>query len=118
MVSSLFGVVIFLFCLLFGIQITLGLYYRSTINAATYDAAHRLAALNDGNPTVDDVAYVESRLRDQIGSSPTVDIRADTDAVYVTVHAKAPSIVPGGVFRDISRHAEVRRERIHTSGTP
>ena len=114
LVSTLAGVLVFLFFVLFAAQVLVHLFATSYVNAAAFDAA-RLAS---GSATVTAAAAREHGLGVLGSFSSRVsafDVEVGATAVTVRVRADSPALVPGVMGRglgsaSIDRTVTVRRE--------
>lgn len=117
------GTAAFLVFLLFAVQLTVTLYATSTVNAAGYDAARRVASMRIDH---DDPAAVrraaaesERHLRDllgDLGRTARVTWTVDADHVRLRIVADSPGVLPSTVrdtahLRHIDRTFVVRVER-------
>lgn len=120
LVSSLAGLLVFLFFMLFATQILLHLLSSSFVNAAAFDAA-RLASGSDAVPAASARAHGMSVLGSLGDSVTRFDVAVGTAAVTVEVQASSPALVPAAVSRalgttSIHRRVTVRREQVSCDG--
>lgn len=128
LLSALVGVVVFLILLLFGAELLLGLYARSVVTAAAFDAARIAAGAasdvdGDGVPDAEAVAAAEEHARHLLGrfgrDRTRFDWRVDDDQVMLRVRAASPRLVGAalgtGLLGDIDRTVHVRLERFRES---
>ena len=114
LVSTLAGVLVFLFFVLLAAQILVHLFATSYVNAAAFDAA-RLAS---GSDAVSAAAAREHGLGVLGSFSSRVsafDVEVGATSVTVRVRADSPALVPGAMGRGlgaaaIDRTVTVRRE--------
>ena len=117
LVSTVFGVAVFLIFLLLAVQVIFDLYARTTVTAAAYDAARTVAGA-DAAATPAAQADAEDRARNLLGSyGSRVQFRwsIDTDEVTLTVHVHNPTLLPAMLTQPlgmdtIDRSVRVRRE--------
>jgi Flp pilus assembly protein TadG len=101
LVATLFGGLVFLLLLLFAVQVLVGLYVRSVVTAAAYDAALAVAgggAHGDAGGQEANVAAAEATARSRLGG---IGARmaftwqeVSSDRVVVEVHVVAPEFLP------------------------
>lgn len=117
-VGAILGAGVFLLMMLFAVQVLVGLYTSSVVNAATYDAAKSVAGSDGGDAAMADAeANANSQLGgygrrvrfDWSGSTPEV--------VRLAVTGPRPSFLPAAVggpvgLGDIKRVVTVRREKV------
>jgi hypothetical protein len=109
MIGTVMGVAVFLLFLLFAVQVLLGLYATTVVNAAAFDAAASVAA-QDGNGA----SRAEAAARRHIGAlaaRATFTWDMEDDAVRLTVVAPRPRLLDLAA-PDIRRTVRVRRERV------
>ena len=111
---------VFLALMLFGAQVLVGLYYRTAVTAATYDAAKAVA----GADTAAEAAARSDATRNaraQLGGyGADVEFdwaRSTDDVVVVTATARRPTFLPEALtgpagLGDFERTVEVRREKL------
>ncbi len=110
------GFVVFLFLLLFSVQLLFNLYAASVVSAVTYDAATRVAREGGAPPARADAEQAARTLLGGYGEVARFDWSGtDADTVVLRVQVVAPSLVPralGGVapFGDLDRTVRVRVE--------
>ncbi|MPZ74849.1 MAG: hypothetical protein GEU74_16830 [Nitriliruptorales bacterium] len=120
LVSTLSGVGVFLFFVLFATQILLHLVAASFVNAAAFDAA-RLAS-GAGDVTADAAAdHGLAVLGSFAGRVSRFDVAVRPTSVTVEVEAVSPALVPEAVSRalgaaSIQRSITVRREQVRCEG--
>ena len=118
-ISTVFGVTIFLVLLLFAVQVLVGLYATSVVTAATYDAAKVMAGADAGDSALAR-ADAEAGARSQLGRyGSRAAFRWQNDAEVVRLHVQAPrpTLLPSTLVRgvgldDIERTVTVRVERV------
>lgn len=101
LVATLFGTLVFLLCLLFAVQVLVGLYTKSVITSAAYDAARAVAgggAFGDAGGQEATVAAAEATARSNLGwIGSRVDFNwqeVDADRVVLEVHVALPQFLP------------------------
>ena len=117
-IASVVGVTIFLFLLVFAVQVLVGLYATSVVTAATYDAAKILAGADQGDSAAGR-AHAEAAARGQLGRfGERAAFRWENDAETVRLHVQAPrpTLLPHALadsagLGDIERTVHVRVER-------
>lgn len=120
LVATIFGAFVFLVLLLFAVQILVGLYARSVVTAATYDAARAVAGggeFGDAGGQEANVAAAEATARARLGSiSSRVDFlwqEVSSTRVVLEVRVVPPQFVPLRLapLAVIDRTVIVRSER-------
>lgn len=118
LIASTVGILIFLIFLLLAVQVLFGLYARSAVTAATFDAA-RIVAGADAGATPEAQLDAEAGARRALGRyGQRVAFRwsIDADIVSLSVHVQSPSLLPALVrplqLDTIDRTVRVRRERV------
>jgi Flp pilus assembly protein TadG len=123
MVSSLAGLTVFLLFLLLAVQVLVGLYARSTIQATLHDAAARAAAGGTTQADLDRVSDQAEASLGAIGDRTDIELRLvddDGDGTGDVVAGEAVSVPPrfvprsvGGMlgFEEIRASVRVRIER-------
>lgn len=116
--ATIIGAGVFLLLMLFAVQVLVGLYTSSVVNAATYDAAKAVAGSDGGDPAV---AAARANAQSQLGSygkRVTFDFSSSTPEV-IRVVATGPrlSFLPAALtgpvgLGDIRREVTVRREKV------
>ena len=118
--STVLGTGVFLALMLFGVQVLVGLYYRSAVTAATYDAAKAVAGADAGDEAVAR-ADATRNARAQLGGygrRVVFDWGGSTaDVVVVRATAPRPTFLPEALtgpvgLGDFERTVEVRREAL------
>ena len=118
--STVLGAGVFLAMLLFAVQVLAGLYYRSVVTAATYDAAKAVAGADAGDEALaraDATRNARAVLGDY-GADVEFDWGGSTpDVVIVKATAPRPTFLPEALtgpagLGDFERTVEVRRERL------
>src|SRR5579871_1178399 len=101
LVATLIGAVVFLLCLLFAVQVLVGLYANSVITAAAYGAARAVAgggAFGDAGGQEATVAAAEAAARSNLGAiGSRADFNwqeVDGDRVVLEVRVAMPQFVP------------------------
>jgi Flp pilus assembly protein TadG len=116
--STVLGAGVFLAFLLFAVQVLAGLYFRSVVTAATYDAAKAVAgadAVPEGVARADAERNARAQLGDY-GRRVAFDWADSTeDLVVVRATAPRPTFIPEALtgpvgLGDVERTVEVRRE--------
>lgn len=115
--STILGAGVFLLLMLFAVQVLVGLYASSVVNAATYDAAKAVAGSDGGDAAV---SVAEANARSQLGDygrKVTFDWSGSTpDVVKLQARAPRPSfpstVLTGPVLGDIVRTVTVRVEKV------
>ncbi len=112
LVSTVFGVLMFLVMLLFAVQVTTHLHATTVVTTAAFDAARLVSGSADlatgavdntcRPPTESELARADTHLADLLGglweAGGTSDWRATSaDEVIVTVSVPTPARVVGGV---------------------
>lgn len=115
--STILGAGVFLLLMLFAVQVLVGLYASSVVNAATYDAAKAVAGSGGGDAAV---SGAEANARSQLGDygkKVTFDWSGSTPD-FVKLRARAPrpsllsTVLTGPVLGDIVRTVTVRVEKV------
>lgn len=118
--STVLGTGVFLALMLFGVQVLLGLYYRSVVTAVAYDAAKAVAGA-DATGGAAAEADAERNARDTLGDygrGVEFDWRRSTpDLVVLEATAPRPNLLPEPLagpagLGDFVRTVEVRREKL------
>ena len=116
LIGSVVGITVFLLLLLFAVQVLVRLYATSSLTAAGFDAARRVAATDVATrPAV--VAQAEADARRGLGSfgrDHTVFRwqRIDSEEVVLEVKGRPPTFLPlPGWLTEIDRTVRVRTER-------
>ena len=98
---TLLGALVFLLLLLYAAQVLTGLYARSVVTAAAYDAARAVAgsgAFGDSGGQQATVPAAEATARAQlVGMASHVDFiwqEVDSNQVVLEIRAMAPQFVP------------------------
>lgn len=116
-ISSLFGLMIFLVFLLFATQLLFSLYATSVITNAAYDAGRQVAQTGD-------TAVGNARFEGAVGSYEA-DVAfsfeggtgfADADVIIVTVTGENPTLLPDRFaqplpFANVERTIRIRNEK-------
>ena len=116
LISSLAGLVVFLFFLLFAAQVLVHLAATSFVTAAAFDAA-RLASAAEGMSATAAEQHGRSLLGSFSAQVTTFDVAVGDTAVTVEVQATTPALV-GAALRatlragTIHRRVTVRREQL------
>lgn len=118
LVGTLAGVVVFLALLLLAVQVVYGLYARSAVTAAAFDAARAVAGA-DAQDRPAAAAEAEARAREilgGVGDQVSFAWSADVEVVSLRVQAQLDNVVPATVRRPlgldvIDRTIHVRVER-------
>lgn len=115
LIATITGVLVFLLLMLFAVQISVALYARSAVTAATWDGARLVAGYGTGAGRDEAEAHVRKVLG-RYGEAIEFEWGSDPDAVVLTVRADAPSLLPPTVRRPmqldtIERTVRVRVER-------
>ncbi|HEX2699403.1 MAG TPA: hypothetical protein VHM89_04265 [Acidimicrobiales bacterium] len=116
--STILGAGVFLALLLFAVQVLVGLYATSVVNAATYDAAKAVAG-SDGGPAaqLDAEANAKAQLGGY-GERVSFDWAGTTDdVVRLQARVPRPTFLPPALtgpagLGDIVRTVTVRTERV------
>jgi Flp pilus assembly protein TadG len=120
LIATLFGALVFLLCLLFAVQLLVGLYARSVVTAAAYEAARMVAgagAYGDAGGQEATVAAAEATARSRLGglaSRANFTWReVDGNRVVLEVRLVGPQFVPERLapLEVIDRTVIVRTER-------
>ncbi|CAN5734094.1 hypothetical protein BH10ACT1_BH10ACT1_00590 [soil metagenome] len=121
-ISSAAAVLVFLLFLLFAVQVIVGLYARSTVAAAGYDAARAVASrqVDHTDPAQVGAARrrAEARTRSLlggIGEDARFEWTIDQDVVRLRLSVRSPGVLPSSVAeiggpKDIERTFVVRVE--------
>lgn len=115
--GTVLGAGVFLLLLLFAVQVLVGLYTRSVVTAATYDAAKAVAGADAGSPAarLDAERNAQAQLG-AYGRQVVFDWAASTDDVVVlTARGPRPSFLPAALtgsvgLGDVVRTVTVRKE--------
>ncbi|HTO00553.1 MAG TPA: hypothetical protein VL068_07745 [Microthrixaceae bacterium] len=120
LLGTTFGLAIMIALLGFAVNVTLGLWTRSTVDSVAYDAARRVAtsASGDGTGISEQNAIADAKvLLGEFGAKVrmnfvTVD---DPDLVVLRVQAPGVSLLPkviggGPIIAGIDRQIVIRRE--------
>ena len=119
LVSTIFGFGIFVVTLLIALQVSVGLWRRSAVSAAAYDAA-RIVAGSDAGATPDATSAADEQLRRELGPAAeraVIEWSLGTDTVRLTVRVPEPSLLPPLLSHPldldwITSGVVVRRERV------
>ena len=124
--GTLLGAGVFLVLLLFAVQVLVGLYTQSVLNAAVYDAAKAVAGADAGDsPT--SRANAQANARSQLGGyGQKVSFDwTGTNSTVVRLQARGPRplflpvALTGAVgLGDIVRTVTVRKEAVRTEAAP
>lgn len=118
--STMLGAGVFLFFLLLAVQVLVGLYTQSLMNAAVYDAAKAVAGADRGDSPsarVSAQANAQSQLG-TYGQKVTFDWSATTaDVVVLKARGPRTSFLPASItgavgLGDIVRTVTVRKEAV------
>lgn len=118
--GTLLGAGVFVLLLLFAVQILMGLFTSSVVNAATYDAAKAVASASVSGET-DSRFDAERNAQTQLGGygrRVTFDwSQSDADVVRLTARGPRLTFLPASLtgpagLGDIVRRVAVRRERL------
>ncbi|MGI8683510.1 MAG: hypothetical protein ACR2MO_00125 [Acidimicrobiales bacterium] len=115
--STILGAGVFLLLMLFAVQVLVGLYASSVVNAATYDAAKAVAG-SDGGDAARSAAVANAQAQlGAYGREVTFDWSGSTtDVVKLQARAPRPSFLStdltGPVLGDIVRTVTVRVEKV------
>ncbi|HEV8297038.1 MAG TPA: TadE/TadG family type IV pilus assembly protein [Acidimicrobiales bacterium] len=122
LLGTVSGVGVFLLLLFFAVQLCVGLYARSAVTAAAYDAARSVAGYRGAESRVEARRAAEEDFRRALGRFGTDNARLewlepdDPDVVRVRVVADLPTLLPAAMvdaigFGRTDRTLEVRVER-------
>lgn len=120
-ISTLLGAGVFLLMMLFAVQVLVGLYTRSVVTAATYDAAKAVAGADAGGGAAGVArAAAERNAHAQLGAygrRVRFSWRLDGDVVQLTARGPRPSFLPRSLtgplgLGDIVRTVQVRKEKV------
>lgn len=123
LISTAAGVAVFLVFLLFAVQTIVALHATSTVTAAGWDAARRVAGpdIDRGNPVLLDRAQrrSETQFREtlgELGERAELHWSVDDEHVSLQVVVDAPTIFPSSIratrsLRRIDRTFTVRTEQ-------
>lgn len=122
--GTVIGAGVFLLFMLFAVQVLVGLYTSSVVNAATYDAAKTVAGLDGGDAAEADA--VRNAMAQLGGYGKRVTFTWDgTDDEVVRLQARGPrpSLLPPALtgpvgLGDIVRKVTVRRESVPARPVP
>ena len=126
MFGTLLGAAVFLFLLLFAVQVLVGLYTQSVMNAAVYDAAKAVAGADRGDSPAARLS-AQANAQTQLGGygqKVNFDWSATTaDAVVLQARGPRPSFLPVSLtgvvgLRDIVRTVTVRKEAVRQVPRP
>lgn len=126
MFGTLLGAAVFLFLLLFAVQVLVGLYTQTVMNAAVYDAAKAVAGADRGDSRAAR-ASAQANARSQLGEygqKVSFDWGATTaDVVVLEARGPRPSFLPMSLtgvvgLRDIVRTVTVRKEAVRPPTPP
>lgn len=118
--GTVLGTGVFLALVFFGAQVLIGLYYRTAVTAATYDAARAVAGADAGDEGIAR-ADATRNARAQLGTyGRGVEFdwgRSTADVVVVRAVAPRPTFLPEALtgpagLGDFERTVEVRRETL------
>lgn len=105
------GLAVFMVLLFFAVHLLLGLYVRSAVTAAAYDAA-RIVATEQGS-ALDAEAHVR-QIVGGVAEGLTVQVVPGGDVVVVRVRATSPQLLPRMMARvgieTTTRDIHIRRE--------
>jgi len=116
--GTIIGAGVFVLLLLFAVQVLVGLYTSSVINAATYDAAKSVAGSDGGEAAV---TNAEANAHSQLGGygkRVTFDWSGSTrDIVRLVATGPRLSFLPAALtgpvgLGEIRREVTVRREKV------
>jgi hypothetical protein len=122
LLGTLSGLTVFLVLVLFAVQVAIGLYARSLVTAAAYDAARNVAGYASAGSRLDARRVADDEFHRRLGRFGRDRARLeweavdDPDVVRVRVQARHPSLLPAA-FTDAlgigatDRRIEVRVER-------
>lgn len=122
LLSSAIGLAIVVALIGFAVNVTLGLWTRTTVDSVAYDAARRVATADASDPA--DAAAIEvaaiadaRRLLGDYGSKVQMEFVHGGDPDKVVLHIRAPgvSLLPklirgGPIVAEIDRQLVIRRE--------
>lgn len=120
LLSTSFGVGVFLVFVLFAVQLLINLYAASVVTSATYDAARQVATTAAVPPTDGDLAAAENRARQLLGrygQRATFEWQLDDpDVIRLRVRVPNPRVLAPGIDQlvgldVIDRTTSVRVER-------
>ena len=118
--GTVLGAGVFLLLMLFAVQVLVGLYTRSVVTAATYDAAKAVAGADAGSSAAARLD-AERNAQAQLGAygrEVVFDWAASTDDVVVlTARGPRPSFLPAALtgpvgLGDVVRTVTVRKEAL------
>ncbi|MFN0090675.1 MAG: hypothetical protein ACKVWR_10475 [Acidimicrobiales bacterium] len=108
------GFVVLLSFLLLATQLLLGLYARSLVSSAAFDAARTASGAGDAEPASLLAArrLAEQRLDEQLPGAAAIEWGPlDADVVELTVRSPAPAVLPG-YSPTVERRVRMRVERV------
>ena len=114
--GTVIGTGVFLLLLLFAVQVLVGLYTRSVVTAATFDAAKAVAGADGGDGARHDAERNAQAQLGAYGRDVTFDWTASTpDVVVLTARGPRPSFLPEALtgpvgLGPVERTVTVRRE--------
>ena len=120
-IGTLLGAGVFVLLMLFAVQVLVGLYTRSVVTAATYDAAKAVAGADAGaGRDAGAMAAAERNAQAQLGEygrRVTFTWGGTADVVELTARGPRPSFLPRALtgpvgLGDIVRTVQVRRETV------
>ena len=120
LLSSVFGLTVFLVLLLFCVQVMYHLYATSAVTGALYDAGREVAGFDGGEDRSASAARAEATMRERLGQygRERIELRwdlSDPNTVRVEVRADHPSVFPSWFsdqlpFTSIERSVDVAQE--------
>lgn len=120
-IGTLLGAGVFVLLMLFAVQVLVGLYTRSVVTAATYDAAKVVAGADAGaGRDAAAMAAAERNAQAQLGEygrRVTFSWGGTDEVVELTARGPQPSFLPRALtgpvgLGDIVRRVQVRRETV------
>ena len=121
LISSVFGVTMFLVFMLVAVQVAYALYTRSTVGLAAYDAAQ---AVSGSDASYGGITKAESSANTHVetvlgsyGHHAIISWAVSQNFVSVTVSVTSPTVVPKALARamglaDTTRTVVLRREHL------
>jgi hypothetical protein len=118
--GTVLGTGVFLALMLFGAQVMVGLYYRTAVTAATYDAARAVAGADSADEAVARSDATRNARAQLGGYGLDVEFdwgRSTDDVVVVRATAPRPTFLPEALtgpagLGDFERTVRIRREKL------
>lgn len=122
LISSVFGVTIFLTLMIVGVQVVYALYARATVGLAAYDAAEMVSGANAASAGAVTLAEASANahVADVLGGyggHALITWRVNQNFVAVTVRVASPTLIPYALAHSMgiataTRTVVLRREHL------